>query len=116
MASYAGLLIGKVSCVQSPSCPSVLAATDFAVFVFDSTSLASFRTAHQLMLAVAQAAGDALPCVFLAAKDDLGMSQVPCSFRQLCYVAGAVQVRPTVSCRRCHAGCATPRPCKNVQP
>ena len=77
----AGVVIRKshkrsVSCAQSPSCASVLAATDFAVFVFDSTSLASFRTAHQLMLAVAQAAGDALPCVFLAAKDDLGMSQV----------------------------------------
>lgn len=63
-------------CPQSPGCRAALAATDFAVFMFDSTSLASFRTAHQLMLATAQAAGDALPCVFLAAKDDLGMSQV----------------------------------------
>jgi hypothetical protein len=72
-----------VCCAQSPGGPAVLAATDFAVFVFDSTSLASFRTAHQLMLAVVQAAGDVLPCVFLAAKDDLGMSQVPCSFRRL---------------------------------
>ena len=54
------------------------------MFVFDSTSLASFRTAHQLMLAVAQAAGDALPCVFLAAKDDLGMSQVGCRLRPDC--------------------------------
>lgn len=61
---------------QSPNCGATLAGTDVAVFMFDSTSLASFRTAHQLLLAVAQAAGDVLPCVFLAAKDDLGMSQV----------------------------------------
>lgn len=70
------ILFENVPVLQSPSCRDVLAATDFAVFIFDSTSLASFRTGHQLMLAVAQAAGDALPCVFLAAKDDLGMSQV----------------------------------------
>jgi len=52
-----------------------LAGADAAAFVFDSTSLASFRTAHQLMLAVTQTAGDVLPCIFVAAKDDLGMSQ-----------------------------------------
>jgi hypothetical protein len=63
------VLSKSMLCAQSPGCLSVLAASD-------STSLASFRTAHQLMLAIAQAAGDTLPCVFLAAKDDLGMSQV----------------------------------------
>lgn len=76
--------------LQSPSCAATLAGTDVAVFMFDSTSLASFRTAHQLMLAVAQAAGDALPCVFLAAKDDLGMSQVPFWFRRFLIISGKI--------------------------
>ncbi|KAK9829241.1 hypothetical protein WJX72_004718 [[Myrmecia] bisecta] len=52
-----------------------LAAADVAAFVFDSSDPASFRTAQRLILEVAAASGDSLPCVFVAAKDDLGMSQ-----------------------------------------
>lgn len=44
----AGLLL------QSPGAAEALAGADVAAFVFDSTSLASFRAAHQLMLAVTQ--------------------------------------------------------------
>ncbi|BDA51482.1 mitochondrial Rho GTPase 2 [Coccomyxa sp. Obi] len=54
--------------------PSALAAADAALFVFDSTDLGSLRVAMQLLHRTAAAAADALPCVLLAAKDDLGMS------------------------------------------
>ena len=40
--------------LQSPGAAEALAGADAAAFVFDSTSLASFRAAHQLMLAVTQ--------------------------------------------------------------
>ncbi|CAL8465634.1 g5170 [Coccomyxa elongata] len=54
--------------------PRALAAADAALFVFDSTDLGSLRAAMQLLHRTAAAAADALPCVLLAAKDDLGMS------------------------------------------
>lgn len=59
---------------SSAAADVALAEADVAVFIFDCTSLTSWRTAHRLMLAVAQAAGDVLPCVLVAAKDDLGIS------------------------------------------
>ena len=56
--------------------PGALAAADVALFAFDSTDLGSLRAAMQLLHRTATAAADALPCVLLAAKDDLGMSPV----------------------------------------
>lgn len=58
--SWAMLVLREVSereagqLLQSPGAAEALAAADVAAFVFDSTSLASFRAAHQLMLAVTQ--------------------------------------------------------------
>eukprot|EP01024_Parvocaulis_polyphysoides_P008309 TRINITY_DN12467_c0_g1_i4.p1 TRINITY_DN12467_c0_g1~~TRINITY_DN12467_c0_g1_i4.p1 ORF type:complete len:559 (+),score=103.71 TRINITY_DN12467_c0_g1_i4:79-1755(+) len=48
---------------------------DVAAFVFDSSSSESFNRAHELMLQAAEASGHTVPCVFIATKDDLGMSQ-----------------------------------------
>ena len=62
--------------LESPAAAEQLAACDVAAIVFDSSDLHSFRTAHRLLLRIAQAAGDSLPCVLIAAKDDLGMDQV----------------------------------------
>lgn len=56
--------------------PAALMAADLAVFVFDSTDVASLRAAMQLLQRAATAAGDALPCLLVAAKDDLGMAPV----------------------------------------
>ena len=53
-----------------------LASCDLGVFLFDSSSLHSMTEALQLLLSVTSAANNSLPCVMLAAKDDLGMSQV----------------------------------------
>ena len=53
-----------------------LASCDLGVFLFDCSSLRSMQEALHLLVAVTQAANNSLPCVLLAAKDDLGMSQV----------------------------------------
>lgn len=53
---------------------SELTRCDVAAFAFDSSSAASFNEAVELLVAVSTAAGDALPCLLIAAKDDLGMS------------------------------------------
>ena len=53
-----------------------LASCDLAVILFDSSSLQSMTEALQLLLSVTLAANNSLPCVMLAAKDDLGMSPV----------------------------------------
>ena len=53
-----------------------LASCDLGVVLFDSSSLHSVTAALQLLLSVTLAANNSLPCVMLAAKDDLGMSQV----------------------------------------
>ncbi|EIE18377.1 hypothetical protein COCSUDRAFT_38657 [Coccomyxa subellipsoidea C-169] len=58
---------------NAPGAPD-LAEADAALFIFDCSNLNSLRTAMQLLHRTAAAAGDALPCVLLAAKDDLGMS------------------------------------------
>lgn len=58
-----------------------LAACDLAVFVFDSTDAGSFGDAMRLLHRVTRAANDTLPCVLVAAKEDLGMAAVshPCA-------------------------------------
>ena len=55
-----------------------LASCDLAILLFDSSSLESMTEALQLLLSVTLAANNNLPCVMLAAKDDLGMSPVRC--------------------------------------
>lgn len=62
---------GLEDMLESPSCSDQLAATDVAAFVYDSSDAKSFQAAYQLLLRVATASGDALPCLFIAAKDDL---------------------------------------------
>lgn len=68
-AAVSGLL-------ASPSVGEALARADVGAFVFDGTSKSSFRAAAAAMEAVAMASKDQLPCVFVAAKDDLGMPTV----------------------------------------
>ncbi|CAL5224037.1 g6659 [Coccomyxa viridis] len=51
-----------------------LAPCDLAILLFDSSSLESVTEALQLLLSVTLVANNNLPCVMLAAKDDLGMS------------------------------------------
>lgn len=68
-AAMAGLL-------ASPSASEALARADVGAFVFEGTSEASFGAAAAAMEAVAMASKDQLPCVFVAAKDDLGMPAV----------------------------------------
>lgn len=65
---------------QNPT--AVLEPCDVAAFVFDGSSIESFKAAHELLLKVAQLAQDALPCVLIAAKDDLGISMVSCQQRK----------------------------------
>jgi hypothetical protein len=47
-----------------------------AAFLFDSSSADSFRRAVMMMETISTAAGETLPCAFVACKDDLGMAQV----------------------------------------
>ncbi len=51
-------------------------ACDVAAFVFDGSNIASFKAAQDLLLKLAQLADDTIPCVLIAAKDDLGISMV----------------------------------------
>jgi Ras family protein T1 len=64
---------GDPEAAQSPK--AFFASCDVAVFLFDSSSPESFREAHRQLQQVASASGDTLPCLLVAAKDDLGMSQ-----------------------------------------
>ena len=59
---------------QNPA--GFLVACDVAAFVFDGSNLESFRAAHELLLKLAHLSDDSIPCVFIAAKDDLGISMV----------------------------------------
>ena len=54
----------------------LLEACDVAAFVFDGSNIESFRAAQELLVKVALLAGDSIPCVLIAAKDDLGISMV----------------------------------------
>lgn len=47
---------------------------DVAAFVFDGSNIESFKAAQDLLLKLAQLADDTIPCVLIAAKDDLGIS------------------------------------------
>lgn len=51
-------------------------ACDVAAFVFDGSNIESFKAAQDLLLKLAQLADDTIPCVLIAAKDDLGISMV----------------------------------------
>ena len=61
-----------------------LASCDLGVFLFDCSSLRSMQEALHLLVEVTQAANNSLPCIVLAAKDDLGMSQVDLDCQHLC--------------------------------
>jgi hypothetical protein len=69
-------------CLQASSAataddPTVdLSQLDVAAVMFDSAEPASFRQAVQLLVGLSGRAGDSLPFVLIAAKDDLGMSNV----------------------------------------
>lgn len=69
--------------LESPTAAEQLAECDVAAFVFDSTDLHSFRTAHRLLIRIAETAGNSLPCVLVATKDDLGMDQVCASMLEI---------------------------------
>lgn len=51
-------------------------ACDVAAFVFDGSNIESFKAALDLLLKLAHLADDTIPCVLIAAKDDLGISMV----------------------------------------
>jgi hypothetical protein len=53
--------------------------------MFDSAEPASFRQAVSLVVGLSGRAGDSLPFVLIAAKDDLGMSNVSINLLFLCY-------------------------------
>jgi hypothetical protein len=48
---------------------------DVLLVAFDSSSQQSFQQAEQLLLAASTAAGPTLPCLLVAAKEDVGLSQ-----------------------------------------
>jgi hypothetical protein len=48
---------------------------DVLLVAFDSSSQQSFLQAEQLLLAASTAAGPTLPCLLVAAKEDVGLSQ-----------------------------------------
>lgn len=59
-----------------PSSPLLdLKGCDVAAFLFDSSSETSFQQAREMMELVSTAAGENLPCVLVAMKEDLGMSR-----------------------------------------
>ena len=80
-----------------------LASCDLGVFLFDCSSLRSMQEALHLLVAVTQAANNSLPCVLLAAKDDLGMSQVGPGCQLICAATAMIispvgQIEPPVCC------------------
>ena len=86
------------SLLASHSCAEQLGAYDVAAFVFDCSRLQSFQEARLLLESVATASGNTMPCVLVAAKDDLGMHPVsPClACRQVAL--------PNSSAHCCHWG------------
>lgn len=59
---------------QDPA--AFLETCDVAAFVFDGSNSGSFKVAHELLLQLAHLSDDSIPCVLIAAKDDLGISMV----------------------------------------
>ncbi|KAL4436835.1 hypothetical protein ABPG75_003974 [Micractinium tetrahymenae] len=55
--------------LESPAGREELQRCDVAAFLFDAQHPGSFRAARERMLAVASAAGDVLPCLFLEANE-----------------------------------------------
>lgn len=55
--------------LESPQGREELQRCDVAAFLFDAQQPGSFQAARQRMLAVASAAGDALPCLFVQANE-----------------------------------------------
>jgi len=76
--------------LESPAVADTLVAADVAAFVFDGSDAHSLRTAQRLLLRIATAAGDSLPCVLVATKDDAGMSQVRIAYAP--WLASATEV------------------------
>ena len=62
--------------LSSSDAAAELASCDVAAFVFDSSSPESFRETHIAMMRAAEASGNSLPCMLIAAKDDLTMPPV----------------------------------------
>lgn len=70
-------LLLQASSSATPSDPGLdLSRADVAVFVFDAADPTSFEAAQKLLVGISDAAGNTLPCVLVAAKDDLGLSSV----------------------------------------
>lgn len=67
-----------------------MSKADVAVFVFDSSDLESWHRAVDSMVALSSLPGcDTLPCVLVAAKDDLGMADVSeCAWMIACMGLG----------------------------
>lgn len=67
----------QASCAASAEDPSLpLSQLDVAAVMFDSAESSSFSHALQLLVSLSERAGESLPVVLVAAKDDLGMSKV----------------------------------------
>jgi Ras family protein T1 len=67
--------INPQSASPPSSLPLDLKGCDVAAFLFDSSSEVSFQQARAMMEVVSSAAGESLPCVLVAMKEDLGMSR-----------------------------------------
>lgn len=56
--------------------PESLSTIDVAAFAFDSSSVDSFREAHDMLLRCAHASGNSMPCVLVAVESGKGMQEV----------------------------------------
>ncbi|GBF89351.1 hypothetical protein Rsub_02229 [Raphidocelis subcapitata] len=69
------LVLTEVAGTAAPDDPLTdLSRADVALVVYDSSDAASFAAARALAVGVSTAAGEGLPVVLVAAKDDLGSS------------------------------------------
>ena len=75
----------------APDARERLAAADVAAFVFDGRRPESFRAAVALMVAVASASGDSLPCLLVAAHDQDMSPALAADVGEAC---SALAVRP----------------------
>jgi hypothetical protein len=75
-----------------------LSQLDVAAVMFDSADPGSFRQAVELVVGLSGRAGESLPFVLIAAKDDLGMSNVSCS---LDWTGLPAEGCPSVSAKAC---------------
>lgn len=71
------LLLLQASSAATAEDPTLdLSQLDVAAVMFDSAEPASFKHAVELVIGLSERAGESLPIVLIAAKDDLGMSNV----------------------------------------